>query len=210
MRKKHFLFASVLALLCGSSTLHAQDFKLTSSGYFKNQGVDVMAFDDIYPEGHQGGVCIIMNGHRVAANGDIRLEATPGQWQPVPKQLDRKLGDNSITATLCYPDSSRHLTGFNPMIYPDLHLIYTVNVESKGKNIEVTVDLDRPIPQEFIGKVGFNLEFFRFPLRQALDYGRSERHLPATAQLPLMTTQPNYLHTGNYHDGKNRWQTWTN
>ena len=119
-----------------------------------------MAFDDIYPEGHQGGVCIIMNGHRVATNGDIRLEATPGQWQPVPKQLDRKLGDNSITATLCYPDSSRHLTGFNPMIYPDLHLIYTVNVESKGKNIEVTVDLDRPIPQEFIGKVGFNLEFF--------------------------------------------------
>ena len=89
MRKKHFLFASVLALLCSSSTLHAQDFKLTSSGYFKNQGVDVMAFDDIYPEGHQGGVCIIMNGHRVATNGDIRLEATPGQWQPVPKQLDQ-------------------------------------------------------------------------------------------------------------------------
>ena len=50
MRKKHFLFASVLALLCGSSALHAQDFKLTSSGYFKNQGVDIMAFDDIYPE----------------------------------------------------------------------------------------------------------------------------------------------------------------
>ena len=49
------------------------------------------------------------------------------------------------------------------MIYPDLHLIYTVNVESKGKNIEVTVDLDRPIPQEFIGKVGFNLEFFPVP-----------------------------------------------
>ena len=47
MRKKHFLFASVLALLCGSSALHAQDFKLTSSGYFKNQGVDIMAFDDI-------------------------------------------------------------------------------------------------------------------------------------------------------------------
>ena len=80
MRKRHFLFASALALLCSSGALHAQDFKLTSSGYFKNQGVDVMAFDDIYPEGHQGGVCIIMNGHRVATNGDIRLEATPGQW----------------------------------------------------------------------------------------------------------------------------------
>ena len=109
MRKRHFLFASVLALLCSSGALHAQDFKLTSSGYFKNQGVDVMAFDDIYPEGHQGGVCIIMNGHRVATNGDIRLEATPGQWQPVPKQLDRKLSDNSITATLCYPLSLIHI-----------------------------------------------------------------------------------------------------
>ena len=203
MRKKHFLFASVLALLCGSSTLHAQDFKLTSSGYFKNQGVDVMAFDDIYPEGHQGGVCIIMNGHRVATNGDIRLEATPGQWQPVPKQLDRKLGDNSITATLCYPDSSRHLTGFNPMIYPDLHLIYTVNVESKGKNIEVTVDLDRPIPQEFIGKVGFNLEFFPGSLfgKPWIMDGQSGI-FPQQPNSPLMTTQPNYLHTGNYHDGK--------
>lgn len=203
MRKRHFLFASALALLCSSGALHAQDFKLTSSGYFKNQGVDVMAFDDIYPEGHQGGVCIIMNGHRVATNGDIRLEATPGQWQPVPKQLDRKLSDNSITATLCYPDSSRHLTGFNPMIYPDLHLIYTVQVESKGKHIEVTVDLDRPIPQEFIGKVGFNLEFFPGSLfgKPWIMDGQSGI-FPQQPNSPLMTTQPNYLHTGNYHDGK--------
>lgn len=50
MRKKHFLFASVLALLCSSSTLHAQDFKLTSSGYFKNQGVDVMALMTSIPK----------------------------------------------------------------------------------------------------------------------------------------------------------------
>ena len=79
MRKKHFLFASVLALLCGSSTLHAQDFKLTSSGYFKNQGVDVMAFDDIYPEGHQGGVCIIMNGspYRNSSTGSSVTTASP-------------------------------------------------------------------------------------------------------------------------------------
>ena len=25
-------------------------------GYFRNEGVNVMAFDDIYPEGHQSGV----------------------------------------------------------------------------------------------------------------------------------------------------------
>ena len=77
-----------------------------------------------------------MNGNRVATNGDIRFEATPGQWQPVPKQLNRKLGENSITATLCYPDSSRHLTGFNPMIYPDFQFNYTVKVEGKGDHVE--------------------------------------------------------------------------
>ena len=31
-----------------------------------------MAFSDFYPEGHQGGVCVNMNGRRVATNGDIR------------------------------------------------------------------------------------------------------------------------------------------
>ena len=51
-------------------------------GYFKNQGVDVMAFDDIFPSGHQSGVSILMHGKRVATNGDIRFEQTPGQWQP--------------------------------------------------------------------------------------------------------------------------------
>ena len=50
-------------------------------GYFKNQGVDVMAFDDIYPSGHQSGVSILMHGKRVATNGDIRFEQTPGQSQ---------------------------------------------------------------------------------------------------------------------------------
>lgn len=203
MKKRDLLFASAFALLCGQSELHAQDFELTSSGYFKNRGVDVMAFDDIYPEGHQGGVCIIMHGHRIATNGDIRLEATPGQWQPVPKQLDRRLDGNSIITTLCYPDSSRHLTGFNPMIYPALNLKYTVKVEAKGKHLEVTVDLDRPIPEEFIGKAGFNLEFFPgslFGKPWLMD--KQSGIFPQQPNSPLMTTRPNHLHTGNYHDGK--------
>jgi endoglucanase len=203
MRTKHLVLTSALALLFSGGSLHAQDFKLTSSGYFKNQGVDVMAFDDIYPEGHQGGVCVIMNGHRIATNGDIRMEATPGQWQPVPKQLDRKLDGNSITATLCYPDSSRHLTGFNPMIYPDYNLTYTVRVESKGKNIEVTVDLDRPVPQALLGKVGFNLEFFPgylFGKPWIMD-GQSGIY-PQQPNSPVITTEPNHLHAGHYHQSE--------
>ena len=38
-------------------------FQLDSrTGYFKNNGVDVMAFMDIYPVGHQAGVSMIMHG----------------------------------------------------------------------------------------------------------------------------------------------------
>ena len=200
MKKRLFPIAAAFALATLGGPAQAQEFKLTPSGYFKNYGVDVMAFDDIYPEGHQGGVCIIMNGNRVATNGDIRFEATPGQWQPVPKQLDRKLGDNSITATLCYPDSSRHLTGFNPMIYPDFQFNYTVKVEGKGNHVEVTVDLDRPVPQEFLGKVGFNLEFFPGALfGKPWIMDNQSGIFPQQPNSPLATTSPNYLHTGNYH-----------
>lgn len=200
MKKRLFPIAAAFALATLGGPAQAQEFKLTPSGYFKNYGVDVMAFDDIYPEGHQGGVCIIMNGNRVATNGDIRFEATPGQWQPVPKQLDRKLGDNSITATLCYPDSSRHLTGFNPMIYPDFQFNYTVKVEGKGNHVEVTVDLDRPVPQEFLGKVGFNLEFFPGALfGKPWIMDNQSGIFPQQPNSPLATTRPNYLHTGNYH-----------
>ncbi len=157
MKLRSFSFC-LLALTV--SSVSAQTFQLNEKGYFNAGGTDVMAFNDFYPEGHQGGVCVIMNGHRIATNGDIRLEATPGQWQPVPKQLNRKVVDGRIITSLCYPDSSRHMTGFNPMAYPDWHVNYTVTVEPQDKGILVTVDLDTPVPDFLLGKVGFNLEFF--------------------------------------------------
>jgi len=130
------------------------------TGYFQNKGVNIMAFDDIYPEGHQSGVSIIMHGNRIATNGDIRFEQTPGQWQPVPKQIKREVGAKAIVTTLCYPDESRHLKGFNPMIYPDFEFEYTVTVKACGPSVMVTATIDRPIPDKYIGKLCFNLELF--------------------------------------------------
>ena len=83
-----------MAITMASVTAAAQTFRMTDAGYFNAGGTDVMAFSDFYPEGHQGGVCVIMNGLRIATNGDIRMEATPGQWQPVPRQLSRKAEGN--------------------------------------------------------------------------------------------------------------------
>lgn len=184
--------------------MSAQQFELRGSEYFNCEGVDVMAFSDFYPEGHQGGLCIIMHGNRVATNGDIRLEATPGQWQPVPRQLHRQVDASGITTTLCYPDSSRHMTGFNPMIYPELQLTYSVRVQPKGRQIEVFVDLESPIPDALIGKAGFNLEFFPGALfGKPWIMDQTSGIYPQQPNAPLLQTSPNILHTGHYHqEGK--------
>lgn len=185
-------------------SLRAQEFQLGKSGYFQNKGVEVMAFDDIYPEGHQGGVSLIMHGNRVATNGDIRLEPTPGQWQPVPKQnrRDADIDANSITAHLTFPDSARHMTGFNPMIYPDLMFNYRVSVRGDGAAVVVTVDLDRPISEKFLGKVGFNLELFPGTLfgKPWIMDGQSG-FFPQQPNGPTREEPSNHPHQGDYNPG---------
>ncbi len=162
-----------------------------------------MVFSDFYPEGHQGGVCVVMNGRRIATNGDIRLEATPGQWQPVPKQLSRKIDGNRIVTTLCYPDSSRHLTGFNPMVYPDYQFNYVVTVEPQGKSIVVNVDIDKPVPDFLLGKVGFNLEFFPGELFGKPWVMDNETGIyPQQPNAPLLTQHTNRGYDGDFFAGK--------
>jgi hypothetical protein len=159
--KRIYVFLSMLALY-SMGFAQENNFRLNDQEYFENRGVNVMAYQDIYPEGHQGGVAIIMHGMRIATNGDLRLDVTPGQWQPIPKQKKRtlNLSSNLITTYLTYPDSARNRKGYNPIIYPDLYFNYTVKTHAEGNSIIVTVDLDRPVPPEFIGKVGFNMELF--------------------------------------------------
>ncbi len=125
-------------------------------------GLNVMAFQDIYPEGHQAGVSIIQNGVRVATNGDLRLDPTPGQWQPMPRQDKRVVNrqQNEISTWLSYPDPERNRTGFNPIDYPDLKMSYQVHVRGEGQSVRITVDLDQPLPAAFVGKVGFNFELY--------------------------------------------------
>jgi endoglucanase len=135
---------------------------LRKKEYFETPGINVMAFQDIDPDGHQGGVSIIQNGVRVATNGDIHLDPAPGQWQSMPKQDARTVdaASDTITTTLSYSDPAKNRTGFNPIDYPDLNFTYKVRVHGEGGSIRITVDLDKPIPTAFIGKVGFNFELF--------------------------------------------------
>ncbi|NMB06501.1 MAG: glycoside hydrolase [Bacteroidales bacterium] len=204
MNKATIFFLSGFCSLIIFTSLRAQEFQLGRSGYFQNRGVEVMAYDDIYPEGHQGGVSLIMHGNRVATNGDIRLEPTPGQWQPVPKQIrrDADIDANSITAYLIFPDSARHLTGFNPMIYPDFMFHYKVTVRGEGSAVVVTVDLDRPVPEKFLGKVGFNLELFPGTLfgKPWIMDGQSG-FFPQQPNGPTRKEPSNHPHQGDYNPG---------
>jgi endoglucanase len=147
----------------GATAAPAADaLRLNELEYLEMPGLNVMLAHDYYPEGHQGGVGIIQNGVRVATNGDLRLDRTPGQWQPVPKVgkrvVDKATGEISLRAE--YPDESKNRKGFNPVDYPDLRFAYTVRVRPEGKAFRILVDLEQPLPDEWIGQVGFNMELF--------------------------------------------------
>jgi endoglucanase len=163
--KVNFLYvvACLAVLLCSSASAQtATSLRLNELEYFEMRGLNVMVFQDIYPEGHQGGISIIQNGVRVASNGDVRLEPTPGQWQPIPKQ-GKRVADreaNRVSVELSYPDPEKHLKGFNPIVYPDLSFSYQVQVEGHGPSFRVVVNLSAPLPAEWAGKVRFNLELF--------------------------------------------------
>lgn len=144
-------------------TVSAENLQINEKDYFEKQGLNVMVFNDIYPDGHQTGVSIIQHGLRVAANGDLRLEVSPGQWSPVPAGGDIKVdkASQTISQTLSYPDDKKNKKGFNPIDYPDFKFSYNVNVTAlKGNSFKVSVDLEKPLPSEWVGKVGFNFELF--------------------------------------------------
>ena len=159
---------SVIAGLIAWSALTAtasaaSQLKLNERDYLAEPGLNVMSFSDYYPDGHQTGVTIIQHGVRVAANGDLRLEASPGQWSPMPatgaRAVDR--ATQTVSQHLSFPDPGKDRTGFNPIIYPDLALGYTVRVTPlEGHSFRIRVDLDQPLPAKYAGQVGFNLELF--------------------------------------------------
>jgi len=159
---KKLLLLGLFVLIMSNVRLIAQSLQINENEYFEKPGLNVMVFFDIYPEGHQGGVGIIQNGTRVATNGDLRLEPTPGQWQPIPKVGKRSVDrtKNEISVKCTYPDSAINRKGFNPVEYPDLYFTYHVRVVGEGNKFRILVDLDKPLPAGWEKKVGFNFELF--------------------------------------------------
>src|ERR1700760_3272373 len=135
MDGKSKLFVAVMALMGVAARGHAQQepanrMFLNKQEYLEYNGINVMLAHDFYPEGHQGGVGIIQNGQRVATNGDIRLEPTPGQWSPIPKVGKRVVNKatGEVSVRMEYPNPDIIRKGFNPIIYPDLKFAYNIRI----------------------------------------------------------------------------------
>jgi endoglucanase len=181
------LHVLILSLSPISIAAAADNFTLNEQEYFERPGVNVMLGQDYYPEGHQGGLSIIMHDERIASNGDVRLEPAPGQWAPIPKPGKREIDrpKQQISVKLAYPDADKDRKGFNPLIYPDLKMTYTVRAKPEGDAVRVSVDMDQPLPTEWVGKVGFNLELF-----PGLMFGRSYQLGGTESVFPTQPTGP--------------------
>ena len=146
--KKNALKAIVFFSLL-SSWANAQELKLNDLEYFEQRGVNVLVYSNMYQgifcDEKEAGIEIIQRGERIATGGCVRLMNTPEQWDIYPEMKSRQVVGNSIEVQLAYADY-------------DLSPKLTVTPKDKG--VTIAVSLDKPIPQDLVGKAGFNLEFF--------------------------------------------------
>jgi hypothetical protein len=170
-----------------------ESLSINDQEYLEMTGLNVMLAHDFYPEGHQGGVAMILNGQRVATNGDLRLDPTPGQWQPTPavgtRRVDRAAQE--ISVRMAYPDEKQDRKGLNPIAYPDLKLGYVVKIKPDGAAFRIIVDLDEPLPPAWVGRVGFNFELY-----PGILFGKSFQIAGQSGIFPRQANGP-----GSYADG---------
>ena len=127
-----------------------QNLILNDLGYFQTQGVNVLVYSNLFTgqfnDEKTAGIEIIHHGVRTAQGGAVRLSHTPEQWDLVPAIPTRKVNreTNTIESVLLYEDY-----GFESRVV----------VSAKGKGVEISVYLDKPLPAALEGSAGFNLEF---------------------------------------------------
>ncbi|MBN1118057.1 MAG: glycoside hydrolase, partial [Bacteroidales bacterium] len=148
---KRLLFLSlVLLTMAAWNDASTQELELNDLEYFETQGVNVLVYNNLFTGGFNdeknAGIELIHHGVRTAQGGAVRLSNTPEQWDLVPTIPTRNVDpeSKSIEAVLQYKDYD-----FDSRVV----------VTAKGKGVEISVYLDKPVPAELEGSAGFNLEF---------------------------------------------------
>ncbi len=128
----------------------AGELELNELEYYETTGVNYFVFsnwyDGLFSDSKISGIELIHHGVRTATNGDVRLDATPEQWDRIPvfveKNVDRRRG--TVEAFLRYPD---------------FDFDYSIRAERHDGGLHITVNLPRALPEALAGRAGLNLEF---------------------------------------------------
>jgi hypothetical protein len=140
----------VLLILAAFDSALAQDLILNDLEYFETQGVNVLVYSNLFTGGFNdektAGIELIHHGVRTAQGGAVRLSNTPEQWDLVPSIPTRTVNRESQTIE-------------SKLRYEDYDFDSRVIVTAKGKGVEISVYLDKPVPRALEGSAGFNLEF---------------------------------------------------
>ena len=146
---KRFTLFSILLLLAACQR-EAPDLKLNDLGYFERQGVNVLVFSNPFSGGFNdekdSGIEIVHHGVRTVQGGAVRLSPTPEQWDLVPTMTSRVV------------DTLAQIIEVG-MRYDWYDFDSRVVVQPKGKAVEISVYLDKPVPEALAGEAGFNIEF---------------------------------------------------
>ena len=120
-------------------------YKLNPYLCYETASVVILFYHNFYEEGKQGGLEIIQQGTRIAGNGNLRLNPSPGQWDARPENGTPQIADDgvSLMVTCKYP-------------HQDIH--YIVRLTPEAESLRLVVDLNKPLPVEWSGIAGFNLE----------------------------------------------------
>ncbi len=142
----------LLLFVFSARTLFAADFtmQVNDKDYLNTQGFSVFLYDSTYHpvfvDQKNTAMEMILHGERIATNGDVRLTPTPEQWDLVATLKGRHAdkATNTLSADLAFPT---------------FDLSYTLQVAAEPGGVKVTINLDKPLPQNLAGRAGFNLEF---------------------------------------------------
>lgn len=131
-------------------TAQAKPLEINDKDYFETQGLNVIVFSNwyngLFGDSKISGIELIHHGVRTATNGDVRLNATPEQWDALPTFIERKVDKENGT-----------IEAF--LSYPDYDFKYSIRAQAMANGLTISVNLPKPLPAVLAGKAGFNLEF---------------------------------------------------
>lgn len=140
---------AVVPLFFTLSAFAKNDLTLNDKDYFEKPGLNVLVFsnwyDGLFSDSKTSGVELIHHGERTVTNGDVRLNATPEQWDMTPMFKERKVNHDEQTI-----EAFLH--------YPDHQFDFSIKVAKNPTGVRLTVNLPKALPKALEGKAGFNLE----------------------------------------------------